>query len=118
MVDKPHIRQDPIYSGNTDDSLEGIIITIPAAEQYKLPIWTDIKIIMKIAWVSSKFEMEAEDLVFQNAMITLKLEPERFNLKAIIKANTQQVSRGQTLILTANQTSISGVEPEFVQAFV
>lgn len=83
------MRQDPIYSGNTDDSLSGIIITIPASEQYKLPVWTNIKVIMKMSWISSKFEAEEyEDRVFQNAMVTLKLEPERFSLTAAIKANT------------------------------
>ncbi len=42
-------------------------VTIPASEQVKIPVWTDIKILMTIQWSSSQFTQDAsqdESLVF------------------------------------------------------
>ncbi len=42
-------------------------MTIPASEQVKIPVWTDIKILMTIQWSSSQFTQDAsqdESLVF------------------------------------------------------
>ena len=118
MIEKPVIKADPIYESNAEDSLSGIILTIPKAEQYKLPVWTDIKVIIKIAWKSSEPDAIPSSALFQNVMLTLNLQPSTVTIAPMIKANTNQVSRGQTLIITANSTSITGVEPIFVQDFM
>lgn len=42
-------------------------MTIPASEQVKIPVWTDIKILMTIQWSSSQFtqdDSQDESLVF------------------------------------------------------
>jgi hypothetical protein len=42
-------------------------VTIPASEQVKIPVWTDIKVLMTIHWSSSQFTQDAsqdESLVF------------------------------------------------------
>jgi hypothetical protein len=52
-------------------------VTIPMAEQIKIPVWTDIKILMSIDWTSSKFgsSFESKQTVFQHAMYTIKFAP-------------------------------------------
>ena len=43
-------------------------VTIPASEQVKIPVWTDIKVLMTIQWSSSQFTQQDasqdESLVF------------------------------------------------------
>lgn len=42
-------------------------VTIPASEQVKIPVWTDIKVLMTIQWSSSQFTQDDsrdESLVF------------------------------------------------------
>lgn len=43
-------------------------MTIPASEQVKIPVWTDIKVLMTIQWSSSQFTQQDasqdESLVF------------------------------------------------------
>lgn len=42
-------------------------VTIPASEQFKIPVWTDIKVLMTIQWSSSIFPQDEsldESLVF------------------------------------------------------
>ena len=54
-----------------------LFIKIAQSEQYKIPVWTDVKILMSIYWTSSL----ANDgdyqfnTIFQPALYTIKYEP-------------------------------------------
>jgi hypothetical protein len=51
-------------------------VTIPASEQVKIPVWTDIKVLMTIDWSSSQFTRDSEEsLVFQNLLYTILFNP-------------------------------------------
>ena len=78
FVDQPEVQWTSQYAENQVNSLTGIAVTIPASEQHKLPIWTDVKILMKIEWQSREFNATTsnqEDIVFQHLMYTLRFEP-------------------------------------------
>jgi len=51
--------------------------SIPKGEQYKIPVWQDVKILMSLDWVSSKYNSSEQHpkSIFQNAMYTIQLNP-------------------------------------------
>lgn len=51
--------------------------SIPKSEQYKIPVWQDVKILMSLDWVSSKYNSSEQHpkSIFQNAMYTIQLNP-------------------------------------------
>lgn len=86
---------------------------IPQSEQYKIPVWADIKILMTIDWTSTKFgsSYQTTKKVFQNAMYTIKFAPVDSYLIPKVNSNYKFVQKSQTLILSANETTISGLHP-------
>lgn len=115
LINQPFVSWKLQYEGESEESLSGIQITIPADEQYKLPIWTDIKLIMYIEWTSKNYSEYRQPGTFQNVMYTMQLSPKTAQLSTALVANTKEVSRGQTLTLMANQTTVMGINPIFVQ---
>lgn len=63
-MEQPTVDWYLVYEDETEESLLGISATITKAEQYKLPLWVDIKILMTIAWTSFEFEEFVEKGTF------------------------------------------------------
>lgn len=84
-----------------------IYVVIPAAEQYKIPVWKDVQIMMSFDWTSSKFELDESKKVFQNAVYTLRFNPLNRYLKPVLEQNLNYVQKGQTLILNTNKTTVN-----------
>jgi hypothetical protein len=74
MMNNPQVSWEPIYNPANND-VEAIVVTIPADEQYKLPVWTDIKMIMNIEWTSLDYSEYKQPGTFQNVMYTIQLSP-------------------------------------------
>jgi hypothetical protein len=86
-------------------------------EQNKIPVWTDVKILMSIDWTSSKFDsaIQTDHTLFQNAMYTIKFVPSNSYLITSVTQNYKFVQRVQTLILSANETTVFGLHPSQVK---
>lgn len=75
-------------------------------------MWTNIKIIMTIDWMSSKFTASNHhSYVFQNAMYTIQFNPLDNYLIPKVNQNYKFVQKTQTLILSANETTVSNLYP-------
>ena len=60
-------------------------VTIPSSEQEKLPLWTDIKILMDIKWKSSLQDFSPDSgILFQNVLYTVKFAPDNNELSVAI----------------------------------
>lgn len=88
---------------------------MPIAEQHKIPVWSDVKILMTIEWTSSEFDLKVSGNVFQNALYTIKFAPVSTYLVSKIIPNYKYVQKGQTLIISSNETTVSGLHPSQVQ---
>ena len=108
------------YDGDTDAVIEVgdptpanmlINVTMPMQEQAKLPIFSDIMILMTAHWSSSILpdQVLTKDIVFQNLLYTLKFEPAENSLLAELVVNSKEIIRGETLILDASSSSISNM---------
>ncbi len=108
------------YDSETDRVIEAgdptpanmlINVTMPMQEQAKLPIFSDIMILMTAHWSSSILpdQILTKDIVFQNLLYTLKFEPAENSLLAELVVSSQDIIRGETLILDASSSSISNM---------
>ena len=72
-----------------------LYVIIPQSEQYKIPVWADIKILMTIDWTSTKFgaSYKTSKKVFQNAMYTIKFAPVDSYLIPNVKSNYKFVQK-------------------------
>ena len=66
-----------------------IEVTIPIEEQHRLPVWTNIKVLMTIDWTSSEFEeyLTAQKTIFQSALYTIRFDPVDAFLVVDLKQN-------------------------------
>jgi len=65
---QPEISFNQTQTGN-------IMLKLPASEQTKMPVFTDIQLLVTIRWKNANFQPEFNELVFQNIKITLRFEP-------------------------------------------
>ena len=101
----------------TDYSAKNLLlnVTIPSSEQEKLPLWTDIKILMDIKWKSSLQDLSPDSgILFQNVLYTVKFAPDNNELSVAIDQNKEFVTRNQTVVLDASSTSISNFPPQLI----
>lgn len=92
-----------------------ILITLPTTEQYKVPVWSDVKMLMKIQWTSSELDLPINHDTFQHYLYTIKYAPATTYLIAMIEPNYNYVQKGQTLIMSSNETTVSGLHPSQVK---
>ena len=66
-----------------------IEVTIPIEEQHRLPVWTNIKVLMTIDWTSSEFQeyLTAQKTIFQSALYTIRFDPVDAFLVVDLKQN-------------------------------
>jgi len=98
----------------TQDPFNGdlyINVTIPKDEQYKFPVFTDVSILMTIRWTNSEFqqEIESDDLVFQNAMYTMKFSPLDNELFVSLEVASTELTRDETAILDGQGSYITNL---------
>jgi hypothetical protein len=100
------------------DNGNSIEVTIPAMEQTKLPVFRDIVIVLTIRFTTTNYssstgeersEVSSNELVFQNVLYTIKFEPRDNSLVANLIASSNEVIRGETLILDASSSYISNM---------
>lgn len=86
-------------------------ITLSKKEQEKLPVFSDIMILLTVHWSSSSYghSFLTEDIVFQNLLYTIKFEPIANVLFADLVASQSDVIRDETLILDASSSKISNM---------
>jgi len=66
-----------------------ILVTIPKSEQYKIPVWQDVKIMMSLDWTSSTYDLQEEhkSTMFQNLVYTVRYNPLDRRVNPVVNSN-------------------------------
>lgn len=68
-------QDEKVIESSSDDLV--ITVTIPKEEQYVIPVWKDVNILMSMDWTSSKFDLSSQEKsVFQNALYKIRYNPQ------------------------------------------
>ena len=70
---------------------------------------------MKIKWVSKFDPNITKDVIFQNAMITIHIDPTNYSS---LKVELSRKTMKSTLILSANESKLEGVNSQFIYRYL